>query len=466
MANIDQSKLNPQQQAALFEMLKASGQQPVAGGQPVNPAQTDPMAMAGTGPVGAEQMGALFNGASATQTPEMPAPGSFKNNPQGAIDFLTKANGAKLIRTKSGELAEQVPHWYAPARLFGAKSNKTVEGPNFFDSLVGTYGEQAVSAILPSETKLTPEGKPMIDGPTLAKLEGLLPKGQKNAADAPNPALGKQMLGKIERQYGKDSPEYQNAFDTIQSMGGLSLSKLAEYNSSFGVPTKENDFVPDKESGLMLRFNRATQSYEPVPGQSVGLSSSLRNPVNRDLFNRAISRFDSDSVVKETKNTLNLLGNVSSILESDNPAAIGVLFSNIAKSVGKEAGVLTEGDIARAVGDPSWAAQLSRWYNKRVDFFRDPQKAQLSERDVKDFRGLFRDIATSAQQRYSTSVDRHRKALKTQIPDMSDEFIDSAFDVSVPFIEGKNRRLPGQATNYAPKKEGVTKSGVKFKVIP
>jgi hypothetical protein len=363
-------------------------------------------------------------------------------------------------------LTEQVPHWYPLAAVFGAKSSRPIEGPNYFDSLVGAHGQDAISAILPGETKLTPEGKPFVDAKMLQQLEGLLPKGRGNPGDAFSPALGKQMLGKIERQYGKDSPEYQNAFETIQSYGGLSLNKLAEYDSSFGKPTKENDFVQDKSSGLMLRYNRPKETYEPVPGQTTGLNAALQNPVNRDLFNRAISRFDSDSVVKETKNTLNLLGNVSSILESDNPAAIGVLFSNIAKSVGKEAGVLTEGDIARAVGDPSWAAQLYRWYNKRIDFVRDPNKAQLSERDLKDFRGLFRDIATSAQTRYSTSVDRHRKALKTQIPEMSDEFIDSSFDVAVPFIEAKNRRAEGKATNYNTKPtEGVTKSGVKFKVI-
>jgi hypothetical protein len=454
MAFIDQSKLPPQAQASLFEMLKAAGQQPTAGGIPV-------------------QNGMPMQQPQGQQMPPMeaqpePAPGSYKNDPQGAIKYMAaKASGSQLGRNNSGQLTEQVPHWYPLAAVFGAKSSRPIEGPNYFDSLVGAHGQEAINAILPGETKLTPEGKPFIDAKTLTQLESLLPKSRGSAADAPNPKLGDQMLKKIEGLHGKDSPEYATAQEYIKSAGGLSLSKLAEYNSSFGMAVKEHDFVQDKESGLMLKYNRGSQSYEPVPGQTTGINVALRNPVNRDLFNRAVSRVDSDPIIKETKNTLNLLGNVSSILESDNPAAIGVLFSNIAKSVGKEAGVLTEGDIARAVGDPSWAAQLYRWYNKRIDFIRNPAKAQLSGRDLKDFRGLFRDIATGAQDRYSTAIGRHRKALKTQIPDMSDEFIDSAFDVSVPFLEAKNRRLEGQATNYNKKPtEGVTKSGVKFKVIP
>ncbi len=444
---MDYNSLTPEQQAIMAQlfsqsqnMTPASGPNPLMPGAPVTPEQMSTPAPAPEQAVAPQQ--------PAADMTDMPAPGSFANDPEGAMKFIAqKLTGPKLARSKEGQLSARVPVDQPLLKLFGMKKNVPV-GPNYYDSLVGTYGEELINTMMPGETPLTPEGKPYVGADMLGKLEGLLPKSKSNPNDQPNKALGNAMLAKVGKVHGEDSPIYQNLKEAITGMGGLAPSKMGEINAALGTPTKENDFVQDKVSGLMLRFNRATETYEPVPGQSVGLASALQTPTNREIFNRSIARFDADPVVKESKKALDLLGNVSQILESDNPAAIGILFSNIAKSIGKEAGVLTEGDIARAVGDPGYAAQLHRWYSKRIDFIRDPKKGKLSEQDLKDFRGLFRDIAKGTTERYNRSLDKHRKSLKTQIPEMTDEFIDSAMDTVAEFKEAPARRLPGEATNH------------------
>jgi hypothetical protein len=159
------------------------------------------------------------------------------------------------------------------------------------------------------------------------------------------------------------------------------------------------------------------------------------------------------------------LSGASASLESNNPASIGPFYSYIAKSVGKDAGALSEGDIQRAVGDPGIAAQLYRWYNKRGDIFNG--KGQFSEGDLKDFRGLLQDLGTSTDKRYQSALDRHVNSVVKTIPGLDKQFVNGAFDTANRFMPAEQRRLPGQATNNTTiPTSGVTKSGVKYKVIP
>ena len=445
---INQSSLNPEEQNLLFQLMKKANQQPVTGGMPQS-----------TPDQGAQLPVELFGSNQAPQAAQspvddMPAPGSFANDPEGAMQFIAKKmQGPQLLRTKDGQLGERKPHWYGPAALFGAKETRPLaDQTNYYDSLVGTFGKEVVDHLLPGETPITPEGKPHINADILSKLDNLLPKTKVGDNDKPNPLLGKAMLSKVEKIHGKDSPIYMNLKEHLEKSGGVAASKLGEFNTAFGVPTKENDFIKDPTTGLMLRFNRSSETFEPIPGQTTGTNATLSIPVNRELFNDAQKRFDADVVVKEYKKTMDSLGNTSALLESNNPAAIGALFSNMARSVGKEVGALTNEDIARVVGDPAIAASLYRWYNKRIDMFRG--KGQLGEKDIKDFRGLYKDISQAADARYQKAVSSHIRSTKAKIPDLPEEFIRTAFDVAVPFQEAPQRVLKGEATNY-PKEGGV-----------
>jgi hypothetical protein len=398
----------------------------------------------------------------------MPAPGTYKDDPQGAINYITnlmanKTTGMKLTNTKDGQLGMRVPVDQPIAALFGMKKTVPVNSPNYFDTLVATVGRDAAVSILPSNTPVTPTGDPFVSSEMLSKLDGFVKIPKPNDLDKPNAALGKTMLAKVADTHGTDSPIYQNLAEYVKANGGIPVSKVSELNTAFGIPTKENDFIKDATTGLMLKYNRASETYEPVPGQTTGVMGVLGNPVNLQVFNTNRARFDADPVVKEAKKTMDSLGNISAILESDNPASIGILFGNIAKGLGKEAGALTEDDIKRVVGDPGYAASLYRWYNKKLDFING--KGKLSDKDVKDFRGLLKDIAKGTSDRYEAAVSKHIKSTKKMLPNLDEQFIRDAFDVAIPFKESEQRRLPGQATNYPKEgpKAGTVQKGYRFK---
>lgn len=432
MANIDISKLPPQLQQALFEASKQQGNQPTSGGIPMNQAPT------------AEP---------APQAPMLQRQPGDKMDPNEAMAIINQQFSQQLGQNKAGQLTQKVPTGQPILDLFGVKRSVPIKSPDYFQAA------QAQGLTLPDNLPRKPDGTPFVSDEVF-KTVLASSKGTPKRDETPDPKLGKLALSILERQYGKGTPEFENAREYIEGAGGLSPNRMGEWKS-FTMPTKENDFVmgPDK---IMRKYNRATDSYEAVPGQSAGALAVLQDPLSLGVFNIQRQRFDSDLAIKEYKKSIELLGNTSAILESDNPAAIGVLFSNIAKSIGKEAGVLTEGDIARAVGDPGWGAQLYRWYSKRADFING--KGKLSEKDLKDFRGLFKDIAGAAQKRYDASVNKHIKSTMTMLPGVPESFIRTAFDVAPGYLPADERRLPGQATHHEAG-AGQTKKGTKYRVI-
>jgi hypothetical protein len=448
---MNQGNLHPDEQKLLFQLLKKQGSQPTSGGMDQSvpdPGAQDPALFGPSAPAPQAQPAPM----------EMPAPGSFANDPEGAKAFIGQymnqaQKGMPLQRNEQGQLYAELPSSNSILKMFGKKDKVMMSSVNYYDSLSKVFGKDVVDSLVPGETPMTPEGKPFISAKTYEKLQDMLHKTKVSENDKPNALLGKAMLAKVEKIHGKDSPIYTNLKEHLDSSGGVAASKLGEFNTAFGVPTKEEDIIKDNTTGLFMLRNRATGKFEAIPGQTTGINAALSIPVNRDLFNDAKKRFDADIVVKEYKKTIDALGNTSALLESNNPAAIGSLFSNMARSVGKEVGALTNEDIARSVGDSGMAATLYRWYNKRIDFFRG--KGQLGDKDVADFRGLYKDISSAADARYQKAVESHIRSTKAMVPDLSEDFIRQAYDVAVPFQEAPQRRLEGQATNYPNESKGI-----------
>jgi hypothetical protein len=163
---IDQSKLTPQQQAILFQLSQQAGSQPTSGGVPDSQAQpAQPV-----GNVDAAQLQQLFGQQAPAQPPsQMPTPGSFANDPAGAMEFIkqhmmSKATGPQLVNDKAGQLSARVPVDQPLLRLFGVKHSVQL-GPNYLDTLISDAGEgQAKQAIdlLPQGLAKTPDGKPYL----------------------------------------------------------------------------------------------------------------------------------------------------------------------------------------------------------------------------------------------------------------------------------------------------------------
>lgn len=435
---MDQSKLTPQDQSILFQLMQKAGNQPVSGGMPVSQ-----------------------DGMAAPNQPTQdlqPLPGD-KMHPAEAMNIIM---GQMLGRNSQNQLTESFPA--SPIqRLFGKKTRQVPleDQSNYFDTLASRVGEDAARALLPGGTPVTPEGKPYLSASVYDRLSSAAGKAAKE--DQPNSHIGKLALAKLEARYGKDSPVYQNAKEAVDSLGGLPLKQFSEF-----VKTSTDEETPNfikGANGVYQMYDRATKQLKPVPGQTTGILETLGDPASAKMFDTKLQDFNTDPVVKQLKTTLDALSNSSSLLESNNPAALGSFFGNIARSVGLEKGPLNEGDIQRAVGDGAYGSQLYRWLNKRGLTVQDFGKGKFSDADLRDFRGLLRDMGESTNKRYDAALNRHVGSVTKTIPGLTDEFVRNAFDTANRFMPGEERRLKGQATNYSGVSEGTTKSGVKYKVI-
>ena len=410
---------------------------------------------------------------------QLPAPGSFRDNPKGAIDFITQQLGQQLQLNKQGKLSVEAPRQGLLPRLFLGKTQQVPlsDPTNYFSSMTDLLGEDEAKSLLPKNAPREPGGMPFI---TKEVFETVMSKlsHKKGKDDAGSPELAQALEAKavnsgvptnviepLRRQWKKFPP---------------SSKQIGDYEKIL-TEWKDTDIVK-AEDGRTYLYDRRSGQSKPFLPNAEGIIKEM-SPLEIRIFDKRMTAYDNDPVIKENRKAIDLLGNVSSLLESNNPAAIGVLFSNIAKSVGKEAGVLTEGDIARAVGDPAWGAQLYRWYNKRADIING--KGQLSDKDLKDFRGLFKDIAGGAKKRFDAVTEQHVKRTASMLPGISADRIREAMTVEVPFMEADQRVLPGQATNYvsptsaAPTPQaplsapatvaaptgGQTRKGTKYRVI-
>jgi hypothetical protein len=130
MANIDISKLPPELQNALFQASKQQNAQPTTGGIPM------------------EQ-------APAAEAP-MPAPGSFKNDPQGAMNFIAQRFSQQLGQNQAGQLTQRVPVNQPLLQMLGMKKNVPVQSPDYFQAA------QEHGLTLPDNLPRKPDGTPFV----------------------------------------------------------------------------------------------------------------------------------------------------------------------------------------------------------------------------------------------------------------------------------------------------------------
>lgn len=111
----------------------------------------------------------------------------------------------------------------------------------------------------------------------------------------------------------------------------------------------------DPNTGELVRVPVSSGGATPVnPGAPTKSPTQEKlTPVERKDWEKEVNDFDSDSVVKGERTTLALLNNIERELKNYNPALTGAMASQQARAIAKEVGTLNEGDISRAVPDPS-----------------------------------------------------------------------------------------------------------------
>ncbi len=439
-----QANLNPQQQAQLFELLRISGQQPTSGGMPIDAAQGQP------------GMGSLF---SQQQAPQMQMQPGDKMDPQEAMRqiLMSKASGGQLQQLKGGAEGMRVPVDQPLLRLFGMKRDTPIQYQNYADVAV----QSGLVDFLPQGLAKDSKGNPIVEAETLERARQLSAQRKQNASDVPSREWGEALKSKVIQEFGPDNPRAQAILGAIDANGGVPLSRLSEISNALVTQPKDGDIYKGSD-GVMYYRDRASGQAAPLPGGTSGVLSSF-NPLELKLVQAEMKGFDNDAVVKDARKQVAQMTTISALVESRNPASLGVLAGNIAKGIGREAGALTNEDIARATGSQQLGDKWKRFWAKNV-------KGQLTDQDVSDFNALMFDINTAAQRqvknvaanrskRLGTILKRDAKELESVIS-FGTEFMPAdekpALEQPSPFTAAR----PGKAT------EGKTKSGVKYRVIP
>lgn len=266
-----QNNLSPQDQAALFELMKKAGMQPTSGGM----SQDTP-----------DLAAQLFQ---PTGQPEaLPAPGSFKNDPQAAMQAVTnilmkKASGPQLTQGDVG-LVAKVPSANPLLKLFGKKDTIPVGGPNYFDSLNTMLGASTTAQLLPEGVARTPDGKPFIGKDTADQVIQMSKGGETNRLLSPEESkltieywrkaapslvpMAEQIVkakGGLPEWLGKAGPSYRLSRSEYANVQGFTEDgNPVEYDS-----TARKWFVGGKETpanqiGRLLTKTRPQMSNEQI----------------------------------------------------------------------------------------------------------------------------------------------------------------------------------------------------------
>ena len=250
MNSMDQSRLNPEQQAQLFEMLKQSGQQPTSGGIPVQNGMPMPQQQA-----------------APQQEQQMPAPGSFKDDPEGAMKFLmAKASGPQLQQGSQG-LYTNIRHTQPLLGLFGMKQRMPVNEPDYF----GAIQQAGLSDFIPQGVPRTPEGMPYINAKTADQIRQLA--GQKK---------GGVNVGDLREEIFRKAP----------TLKGMLTAPITDPNqaqvlvSTFGIKERSPFYTSkgfDVETGMPVAYDAASNKWfkgdNEVPASEVTqlLSNVIKN---------------------------------------------------------------------------------------------------------------------------------------------------------------------------------------------
>lgn len=221
---------------------------------------------------------------------------------------------------------------------------------------------------------------------------------------------------------------------TELSEGGDNFRTLIDRNTGEIIrhvgesPTKPNKFE-GMEEGRDRRFQQQ---------KLLDLTKEFTKPTSN--FNKIKENIDGMVTAAEQLN----LGN---------PRANAGLANYLARNVYGEKGPLSDADIARLAGDPSYGAVIDRWLDAKMN-------GQLNSLDRNDIRQIVEVTYALQKEKAMSEADRFGKAFATVGFDPSagiKAYVDQAFKPLPKFVSGNITRKP-----RGPEK-GEVQQGYKFK---
>lgn len=166
------------------------------------------------------------------------------------------------------------------------------------------------------------------------------------------------------------------------------------------------------------------------------------------------------TIFNEARGKANRIAQAADLLNQNNPRANAMLATFLARDVGGEKGVLSDQDIARLAGDPSYRALIDRYLTAKTE-------GALEKMDRNDIRQIL-ELAYEEQKRAALrdahAVGRSYKVLGFDSTPAIASYIDDAF-VNLPSYNQSNKVRNGNKGTPLPKgKVKVERGGQLFMI--
>jgi hypothetical protein len=164
--------------------------------------------------------------------------------------------------------------------------------------------------------------------------------------------------------------------------------------------------------GVVGTLSGAPSQTPTEQTQEKDYTYEMLTPKQREYFADVEKEYATD--IKDSREFGEILANVEDLVEADISAAIGAIQRQLARSVGREVGVMTDADVAAFSGDRSLIGAMQRFAKLKA-------MGTMTEKDKDQYRQIIgiarRNLAKSMENR----AGFHAAKLKQRLPDASQQ---------------------------------------------
>lgn len=194
-------------------------------------------------------------------------------------------------------------------------------------------------------------------------------------------------------------------------------------------------------------------SSEPAPKtDEKDYTYEMLNPKQREYLAEVEKEYATD--IKDSREFGEILANVEDLINSDISAAIPAIQRQLARSVGREVGVMTDRDVSAFTGDRSLIAALQRFAKMQIE-------GKMTQRDKEQYRGIIDIVRKNLSKSMENRAGFHAAKIKQRLPDATQQSlmnllsVDAAKPIGVqsqPVPQGKVKvQLPNGQSGFIDK---------------
>lgn len=220
-------------------------------------------------------------------------------------------------------------------------------------------------------------------------------KGTFQQAPVIDPTTGHQQLYKFDTRTGEATP-----------VGGLSKAYAAQtrIDPYTGKLIAIQPGAPEK-SPIQIG------SGEKIPTEKRDIVFQDLNPEQRKELKDVEKEYRAD--IKDSVEFGETLNGLNDLISADIPAAIPVIRRQLARSVGREVGVMTDRDVSQFSGDPSFLAALERFAKMQAT-------GKMTERDKQQYQQIMEMAQNNLRKSIDNRASYHVTRLSQRVPEATD----------------------------------------------